>query len=288
MKKIITSYLILFSTIYAKSFFTILPHYVKINYDNDSSKSLKKEGTIIGSYFSMGNWSYLLEFDYSKTDISFKDSTIDTLHQNDLTLTYAKYYRLFMLSGGIHHINTSDTDLGDGDTYILGLGGYIFSGYDKYSYGIEGYYTKFNDAHDENYIAKSIDAIQYSPYFRISKAININTRNNLNLKANYINIDAYNTKNYTSYEIENILYYKKFYTSIKAYIGEMKTGVSNSGFSVTNSKYLVKNGYSIKLGYYILPNLSFGSSYSINTTQEVDMVDKATNSIFVTTIAYSF
>jgi hypothetical protein len=244
---------------------------------------------IIYIYISRGNLNYLLELDYSKTDIKYKDSVIKSnLKQDDITLVYGKYFSKYMFKVGMHHINTTDTDLGDGDTIIFTIGGYKWKGYDKHSYGIENYYTKFKDGHDENFIAKSINVIQFTPYYSFSKAININTRNNIDFKINYIKADDYNTKSYTSYEISDTLYYKKFFTTIKAYGGKMKTGVKDNGFTVYNSKDELKDGYNIKIGYNFKPNLLISSSYGVNNFTEFSKTEDTTSKVLTASLTYTF
>jgi len=165
-KRILVGGLLVSTSLIAKDVTTILPYYATMNYDNSTAHSDKDNGTISGIYVSRGNLNYLLEVDYAKTDIKYKSSTGNSnLKQDGTTLIYSKYYPKYMLKGGIHHISTTDTDLGDGDTIIFSIGGYKWKGYDKYSYGLENYYTKFKDGHDENSIAKAINIIQLSPYY---------------------------------------------------------------------------------------------------------------------------
>ncbi len=287
MKRIILGSLVVASSLIGDTV-TLLPYTGMIDYDSDATKSAKKDGTINGIYASVGNLSYLLEVDYTATDIKYKDANTANLKQDDFTVTYAKYYKDYMLKGGIHHISTTDTDLGDANILIGAIGGYHWNGYDKYSYGLEGYYSNYKDGHDENEIAKDIEIMQFTPYYSFSKAININTRNIIKFKINHIIANDYATKNYTSYEIADTLYYKKFFTTIKAYGGKMKTGVKDNGNTVYNSKDLLKDGYSIKLGYNIQTNLSISASYAINNFEEYGQTDETSNNVTVATLTYSF
>jgi hypothetical protein len=287
MKKIILGSLLAVSSVMS-DVVTLLPYMVNINYDNDINKSAKKDGVINGIYTSVGDLNYLIEFNYSLTDIKYKDITIRDLKQDDFTVTYAKYYRYYMLKGGIHHINTTDIDLGDANILIGAVGGYHWKGYDKYSYGLEGYYSNYKNGYDENDILKSINVIQVTPYYIFSKAININTRNIIKFKVNHVIAPDYTIKNYTSYEIEDTLYYQKFFTTIKAYGGEMKTGVKDNGNTIYNTKDLLKDGYSIKLGYNIHSNLSVSASYAINNFEENGQTGETSNNSMVTTLTYNF
>ena len=287
MKKIIVGSLILVGSLLAKDSITVVPYYGTINYKNDVT-SLKDDGQILGTYFSMGNLGYLVELDYANTKIKYKDVLIEDLKQDDVTLTYAKYNKSVMFKGGIHYIDTTDSDLGDGEIIIGQVGGYLWKGYNKHSYGVEGYYSIYSDGHDENGIEKNIDVIQLTPYYQYSKAININTRNVIGLKVNYQNINAYNQKNYTSFEVEDTLYYKKVYGTVKAYGGEMKTGVKDGGYTVFNTKDLMKDGYSLKLGYFVNKSLSLSASYANNNFKETGQTEDTSNDIIVGTLSYSF
>jgi len=287
MKKIIVGSLLFVATLLAEDSITVVPYYGNIEYKSDAT-SLKDDGQILGTYFSMGNLGYLVELDYANTEIKYKDARSEELKQNDITLTYAKYEKSIMFKGGIHHIDTTDTDLGDGEVIIGQVGGYRWKGYDKHSYGVEGYYSIYADGHDENEILKEIEVIQLTPYYQYSKAINLNTRNVIGLKVNYQNADAYEQKSYTSFEVEDTLYYKKVYGTVKAYGGEMKTGVKDGGHTVFNTKDLMKDGYSLKLGYYLNKNLSLSASYANNNFEETGQQEETSNEIIVGTVSYSF
>ena len=287
MKKVILGSLVLLSSLFAEDTITALPYYGTINYKGDTS-TLKDDGTIMGTYFSMGNLGYLVELDYTNTNISYKNPAIDNLKQDDITLTYASYAENLMFKSGMHYVSTTDVDLGDGEVLIGQLGGYHWNGYDKHSYGLEGYYSIYPDGHDENGVKKSIQVMQFTPYYQYSQAINLNTRNVIGLKINYQNANAYEKQDYASFELEDTLYYKKFYATVKAYGGEMKTGVKDGGHTIYNTKDLIKDGYSLKMGYYLTKELSMSASYSINNFKEVGQVEDTSNDIIVGTLSYSF
>ena len=267
---------------------SIIPYGAKITYDSNSAKSSKYEGTIGGVYISHGNLGYLVELDISTTDITYKDNEIAKLKQYDYTISYSKYFPKYFLKGGLHHISTTDTNLGDGNTLIMAIGGYNWRGYDKYSYGIEGFYTQYKNGHDENNVAKTIKITQLSPNFIFSKAININTRNNIYFKINYIIASDYESKQYISYEVADTLYYKKFFINIKAYGGKMKSGVKDGGNTVYNTKDLLKNGYGVKIGYFIKPNLTIDASYGVNTFKEFGKTQDGQNKVAAMSLNYSF
>ena len=287
MKKIILGTLLISSSAFCDSS-TILPYGGLINYDNSTDGSAKDEGKIAGVYFSEGDLNHLWELDYARTVINYKDTTLSDLKQNDITLTYSRYLTNYMYKIGYHNISTSDTDLGDAHTLMLGIGGYKWKGYDKISYGLESYYTLFKDGHDDLGISKNIDILQLSPNFTYSKAINVNTRNNITLKGNYIYAGDYQDNNYFSAELEDTLYYKKFFTTASGYVGEMKTGIKSGAHTVYNTKDLLKNGYGLKVGYYFKPNLSATIGYSIDNFKEYQKTVDTSSSATVATLTYSF
>ena len=268
---------------------TILPYGASLKYDSDASGSAKDKGTIVGAYFSYGNLSYLFDIDISHTNIKYKNTLLnDDLKQTDFTTTYSLYYPTYMFKFGIHHINTTDDDLGDGDTFILGVGGYEFIKYDKFSYGLEGYVSKYNDGHDDSGVKKSIKVYQLSPYMSYSKAIDIHSRNNIDFKINYINSDNFKDKDYSSFELSDTYYYDSYYINAKGYGGRMKAGVKDGGHTVYNTKDLYKSGYGLKLGYYAQKNLTFDMAYNYNKFQENGMTKDTHNSVWVATMRYSY
>jgi len=286
-KKIILGSMIAASSLFA-DVATILPYVASIDYTDNAAESAKKDGTIGGIYYSYGNLSYLFELDYSHTNINYKDSTKSDLKQDDFTVTYSGYYPTWMYKVGVHHVDTTDTDLGDGDVLVTALGGYQTYGYDKFTYGLEGYYSNYSDAYDEDGVQKKINIYQLTPYIGYSKAIDINSRNNLNFKINYVNSGDYKTKDYTSYEVEDTFFYKKVYTTLKVYGGKMKSGVKDGGHTVYNTKDLMKDGYSIKVGYYIDKNMAISASFARNNFEEYGKTGEASNDIAVATFSYTY
>jgi len=284
--------LVLGSMIAASSLFaevvTILPYVANIDYTNNPTESAKKDGTISGIYYSYGNLSYLFEMDYGYTKIKYKNPLTSDLKQDDFTIAYSGYFPAWMYKIGLHNVNTTDKDLGDGNVLITALGGYQSYGYDKLSYGLEGYASRYKDGHDEYGVKKKINIYQATPYIGFSKAIDTNTRNNTKLKVNYIRCSDYKKKTYTSYEFEDTISYKSFYATIKAYGGKMKSGVKDGGHTVYNTKDLMKDGYSLKLGYQIDKNLGISASYAKNNFVEYGMTEEASNDIAVAAFSYSY
>ena len=283
--------IVLMSSLVATSLFgevaTILPYYANIDYATNNS--IKDKGTLGGVYMSYGNLNYLVDLDVASTTIDYKDPTLfSTLKQTDVTASYAQYFPTFMYKIGIHNINTTDTDLGDGNTLITALGGYKYYGYDKLTYGLEGYWTRYGSGHDDNGVAQTINIYQATPYIGYSKAIDINSRNNLDVKLNYIYASKFNTKDYTSLNVVDTYYYKNFYSAINGYTGRMKAAVQDGGHTVYNLKDLVKNGYGVKFGYYLSKDLNLDVSYNRNNFVENGFIDDTSNNIFVTSLRYSF
>jgi len=265
-----------------------IPYFGVVNYDGSSSASAKERSLVGGIYANIGTLDYLLEFNYNYLITSYKDSTVDDLKQHDVTLLYNKYYEKFMLKGGVHTISTNDTSLGDGVVVVAGLGGYQYQNYDKYSYGIEGYYSYYKDGHDESYVAKSISLTQLTPYFSYFKSIDLYRQNSIDFKMNYIIANGYETDSYTSYEISDTYYYHKAFVTAKVYWGEMRTGVKDGGLTTYNTLDLVKNGYSLKIGYYLKPNLMVNATYSSDTYTEYGATEDGTNNATFFSLSYKF
>ena len=295
MKKVILGSILAVSSMFAEVV-SVLPYAGLIDYDNSSSKSSKDKAALLGMHATVGTLEYLLEFDYSHLATEYKDSSLEDLKQNDITLAYGKYYDNFMFRIGDHYVNTNDDILGDGNVVIASLGGYTWDDYDKYSYGVEVFYSLYSDGRDENDPAtsnKTINILQFTPYFSFYKYINKDMTNTLTLKLNYELAPDYEDETYTSYEIANTFGYKSFFTTLKYYGGEMRTGVRDSGFTVFNTLDLVKNGFDVKLGYYITPNASLSLSHAQHNSEEYDiitqtMLDEGTYSVTVLTFSYTY
>jgi hypothetical protein len=267
---------------------TILPYSATISYDKDTAKSVKDRAVLFGTYASFGNLNYLVELDYSHINTTYKDRTQDNLNQDDITLLYGKYYKKSSYKVGIHHISTNDVELGDGNILIASAGGYSWVGYDKYSYGLDGYYSIYKNGRDENNVAKTVNIVQFTPYFSFYKAFSINTKNTIAFKVNYQIAGDYVTKDYLSYEVSDTFYYKSFFTTLKAFDGEMRTGVKDGGMTVYNTLDLLKNGYGVKLGYYISKNAIFSASYDVNYYEESGLTREGVNSVVSASFSYNF
>ncbi len=287
MKKIIIGSFIAANALFGQVT-TLLPYFGTMDYANDPAKSTKDSSKFYGIYGSTGDLDYLLETNIGYLRTEFKDATKEDLKQYDLSLAYSRYYKHFMYKVGIHHTNTTDKDLGDGNTFMLALGGYKWVGYDKYSYGVEGYYSYYKDGHTDTGVESSIKLYQATPYFQVSKAINTNTRNVFDIKVNFAHADQYTTKDHTSFEVIDTLYYKKAYLMLKGYGGEMISGVKDSGMTVYNTIDLMKKGFEAKAGYYFKSNMIGSISYGKNYYREYRQTEDTTNSVLLATFSYSF
>lgn len=292
MKKLILSISVLTSALLA-DVSTVLPYAGSINYGSNNNKSVKDKANLYGFHYSIGNLSYLLDFDYSHIKTKYKNSATPDLKQDDVVLTYSKFYPTFMYKLGLHTINTTDKQLDNGWTIITGIGGYKFYGYNKLTYGIDGYYSSYKDGHDENYVAKKVKISQVTPYISYYKALSLNLGNTVTAKLNYQHSSNFVKKSYTSYEFSDTIFYKKTFTTFKFYGGKMRTGIKDGGFVVYNTLDLMKNGYGVKFGYHLSKKTTLSISYDSNTYREFDqsgttITDDNTNSVIVASIGHTF
>jgi len=271
-KKLILGTLLTGSTLFA-DVTTLLPYTALLQYDSSANVSAKDKGSIVGMYFSHGNLDYLFEFDYARTNISYKLNTDPDLVQDDITVAYSRYYESFFVKGGVHYIGNTDLDMGDGLTFMATVGGYQWQGYDKISYALDTYYAQYKDGYNDTGIKSEVAIVQLSPNFTYSKAINTDTRNNLHLKLNYQITNDYLQDNYVSYEIQDTLYYKSFFANAKFIGGEMISGVRDNGYTAFNTKDVIKNSYGVKLGYYFNPSNLLTIGYDVNNYQEYSPIN---------------
>ena len=268
---------------------TVKPYTGYIIYDTDGAKSTKDSGVLGGVYLSHGDLDYLMEFDVGYTQVKYKSSTGNSdITQLDMTLAYSKFYTNYMLKGGLHYINSTDVALGNGIAFIGAVGGYKWVGYDKYSYGLEAYYTYYADAQNSTGGTQKVNLFQLTPYLTYSKAININTRNNIDFRVNHIIANDYTQTSYTAYQISDTLFYKKFFLTARVSFGEMKSGLLDGGHTAYNTKDLIKSGYGIKLGYIAKPNLSFDIGFASNIVQEDGLTTEGTTSVVSASLNYTF
>jgi hypothetical protein len=298
MKKLILVSLVAASALMA-DVTTVTPYVGHIGYDSSSAKSLKDSAKFGGLYTSVGNLNYLFELAYSYTNIKYKATNLENLKQHDITLKYGKYYKNFTWNVGLHYINNNEKntfkDLGDGYVAIVGVDGYKWFGYNKLTYGVDMYYSRYTDAHTDSSLAgtTTVDLLQFSPKLIHTKSINTNTKNTIELKVNFIKANDYKDSSYTSYEVADTLGYKSFFATLKYNGGKMRSGVKDAGLTVYNTKDLLRNAYSAKIGYYFTPKLEADISYTKNNYEEynaatLSLLPEGSSTIGVISMSYSF
>ncbi|MDQ7044428.1 MAG: hypothetical protein Q9M32_00745 [Sulfurimonas sp.] len=293
MKKIVVASVLAAGCLFGDTVTTVVPYIASVSYDNDSAKSAKDDSRMYGMHASVGNLDYLFELDYAKFTTNYKNSAIEDLDQDDIFVAYSKYYKNWMFKVGDHYVSTNDPLLNNGNVVMASIGGYTFDGADKYSYGIEGYYSRYSDGQDENNVRKSISIIQFTPYVSFFHKFSDTVKNTLVVKFNHQSASDYVKDSYTSFEISDTIYYKDVFTTLKYYDGKMRTGVKDGGTTVINTLDLMQDGFDIKLGYYISVNAVLSVSYGQNNFQEFDVVTgtllpSGKNSVAVAAFSYSF
>lgn len=298
-KKIVIISLVSFNCLSA-DVLGLMPYIGTIKYDNSSSKSLKNDASFLGLEASVGDKEYLLEAAYRYTNISYKDSlNIQDLKQHDLTMIYHAKYSSYALKVGAHYINnneaTSFKDLGSGYIGIAGLEGYNFFDEDKFTYGVDAYYSVYPYAHDDttSSYTQLIDIVQFTPYVEYSMVVNPSVRNDLSLKLNAIASTQYKDPGYLSFELSNTFVYENFFAVVKIFAGEMKSGVVDGGLQVINTKDLYTSSYSAKVGLYLAPTLALDASYTMNDYQEYNantltLAPEGHNSVAIVSLSYSY
>ena len=298
MKKLILATVVMASAVIA-DVTTITPYTGVIGYDSSASSSLKDDAKFAGLYTSVGDLNYLFELAYSYTNINYKSATQENLKQHDITMKYGKYYEKYMFNIGVHYINNNEKDtfkdLSDGYIAIVGLDGYTWFGYNKLTYGVDVYYSRYASAHNDTSLAATttVDVLQFSPKLIHSKVINTNTKNTIVLQANFIKANDYQDSTYTSYEISDTFGYKSFFTTLKYNGGKMRSGVKDGGFTVYNTKDVLRSAYSAKLGYYFTSKIEADVSYTHNNYEEYNAVTlgllpEGSSAITVVSMSYSF
>lgn len=278
MKYIIILTLLL-STLYAEVT-TLIPTSVIVNYNKNS---FKDSGTMQSVYLSTGTLSYLTEFNYVFTDIRYKYNT-NNLVQHEYTIKYSRYFPTFSYNLGIHTNTTTDTDLQNGTTFILGTNKWKYFGYKKLSYGIDiyhSYYTDGKDLHDNN---RTINISQITPslsYYKPFKSF----ANFIAIKFNYEIASTYN-KSFFSYEIQDIIYYKKLILTLNYFGGEMQTGITDNGFNVYNSKDILKQKIKIKVGYKINEKIQWNLALSNSVLDEFKNKNNILNNVISLSLNY--
>ena len=278
----------------------ITPYTGMMQYDTDNNKSLKESSHFGGLYISVGTLDYLLEAAYNYTTIKYKDSnTIANLKQHDIYLKYGAYYKNFSWKLGLHAIQNSEQeiyrDLGSGYVGIVNVDGYNYFSQSKITYGFDAYYSLYTKAHNDvdRNSTQAIAIVQVTPHLIYGQTLNSEMSNTTLLQANLQLAKEYQKSTYFSYEIEDTLYYNSLYAMFKYMGGEMKSGVLNGGMVVYNTKDLLQDSYSLKLGYYFTPNFTMDVMFGLQSYQEYDAVnlkllDKGSSMSSIVSMSYSF
>ena len=271
----------------------LVPYYGYMSYSQDINSSIKDNTTLGGIYASVGDLSYLIEANYAYVQTQYKrELGFEDLFQHDMTLTYAKYFKNFMYKFGGHYIYTNDIVLGNGAVVIASVGGYNFLGYDKLSYGVNGYYSFYlNGRNEENFSftdSQTISVMQVTPYLSYFHSMGLYMSNLLSFELHYQYAPDYLQQTYLSYGVSDRFYYKKLYLELSAYNGQMRSGVKRGGVAVINSLDLQKYGASLSLGYFFNSSVVMSASYSKNVFLEYAQTQDGSNAIYLATLSYRF
>jgi len=248
----------------------LTPYGGRINNSSSVSQSIKDYSSIGGAHVAFSNLEYSFEADYAHVTTTYKDNDIPQLSQDDIAISYSKYNSHYMLGGGLHYTDTTDKELGNGIVGFVKAEGYQIGKHDRFSYGVEAYFSYYGQGHNEAYLERSAKIFQLTPYIRYyTDSGDISNTAELKSYAQYS--FNYSKKNYFTVEVSDTVYYKDFHITGSYYNGEMRTGVKNGGFVVYNTMDLYKEGYGISTGYQYKPyDISFQMSYTRNSFREYD------------------
>jgi len=275
MKKVLI-FLFILSFILKAEVTTVSPFGVYLDYDK---KSFKNSGVISGVYFSSGTLSYLTEISYSHTDIKYKYLT-QHLTQDEVTFVYSRYFLNYAYKIGVHTNATTDKDLQNGTTAILGLNGWKFFNRAKLSYGVDFYNTYYPNGKDLNDNNKSININELSFNVAYFKPF-VSFSNFISLTFNYeraYDIDFFST------QLKDIIYFKSLSIEGSYFIGDLQTGILDGGFSVYNSKDMLHHKANLKVTY----NISYKTKLSLAYSKTVYDEFNNQNNLLKDTIYFSF
>ena len=279
MKKVLIILFIL-SFILKAEVTTVSPFSVYIDYDK---KSFKSSGMINGIYFSSGTLSYLTEISYSHTDIKYKYLT-QHLTQDEVTFVYSRYFLNYAYKIGVHTNATTDKDLQNGTTAILGLNGWKFFNRDKLSYGVNFYNTYYPNGTDLNNNNKSISINELSFNVAYFKPF-VSFSNFISLTFNYER--AY-SDNYFLVQFKDVIYFRLFSLEATYLVGDLQTGILDGGFNVYNSKDMLHQKAGLKINYFVLPNIKLNLSYTNVKYDEFQNKNSLKNNIVSFGFNYTF
>jgi len=299
LKKIILIGLLSHSCLLADEV-SVTPYMGKIKYDNALSKSLKDDASFLGLDTSISDNNYVLDIAYHYININYKKSlSLGDIRQHNLSMIYTSKYSDYALKVGVHYLNSNEPesfrDLGTGYVGIAGIEGYSFFDEDRFTYGTDAYYSVYPSAHSDLTTAATllIDVVQFTPYLEYSAVLSQSLRNDLSVKLNAVLSTQYKDPAYLSFEVSDTFVYRNFYTIVKVFGGEIKSGVLKGGLEVMNTKDLYTSSYEGQMGYYLSPTLALDISYTMNNYQEYNagtltLSPKGYNSIGRVSLSYSY
>ena len=290
MKKLLLALISMGGLNLAADVVSLTPYYGQISYDSSYAKSYKDTAKLGGIHASVGDLSYLVEADYSHLQTRYKrySPPLKDLKQDDATLVYGHYGVSSMFRIGGHYIATNDVQLGDGVVAIATLGAYRWFGYSKVSYGTHLYDSYYKKAHDENYVSKSVNIVQLSPYISYYKPFSYVSSNTLSVIVDYQYAKEYIKQHYASLQVSDTLYYKGWSVTLSGYYGETRTLVRDGGITVFNTLDAMKYGANVKLGYTMGKNFTANLSYGQNTYTEYGLTQEGTNQVALASCVLSF
>jgi hypothetical protein len=298
-KKIVILSLVSYTCL-ASDVVTVMPSLSLIKYDSSSSKSLKDSAFILGVETTIKKQNYLLDLTYNYTNIEYKAPVdLQNLGVHDLAMIGNLNYLNYLLKVGVHYIRSGENvgfrDLGTGYVGIAGLQGSNYFSENKLTYGLDTYYSVYPTAHNEETTASTllIDIMQVTPYVKYSMILNPSLRNDVSFKVNAIASTQYKDPGYLSYKFKDTLVYKNYYAILNIRRGEMKSGVTEGGSKVINTKDLYKDAYELRAGYYVMEDLAVDLSYGINYYQEYNaatlaLLPEGKSSVGMISLSYNY
>lgn len=262
---------------------TLMPYLGIVNYDADSAKAVKKDANFLGLYASVGDASYKFEAALNHQETNYKDNNFTKLAQNDFMFSYGTYSKHMMAKAGLHVIVNNEAealrDLGSGYVGIATGALYYAFSHDTITLGLDAYYSMYMHAHDEvlSTPVTIIDVEQFTPMLSYLHIFSDTIRNEIIIKGNYVRASQYKDQNYLSYEIRDTYRYENFFTSLKYFGGEMKSGVHDGGLNVTNTKDLQKQAMGVRVGFYFSKYVITNLSYERNSYKEYNNLTRSLN-----------
>ncbi|MCF6200647.1 MAG: hypothetical protein L3J42_00725 [Hydrogenimonas sp.] len=289
----------------AESGTTAIPFAGYIGY---GSQSVKESGYFAGAYVSTRLAEGDLAFQYSYTDISYRDGS-DDLAQNDVTIAYGKKYgENLYIKGGVHYIDTDDLYTDGGFTLF---GGVEYIEHMPYTFGADLYYTNYSS------FDPPLNVWQISPYaggrllensygsFYFSTRYNFIAFKSAKIEETIVGMSSkmgggstrtpfsivrYSeyTDTYHSVEIKLINYYKAFKTVAAVWVGKEAFAVKDDGFTVFNLAEIHKGGLSLYTSYGYSKSVTIDVGLSYDRFTDTKNGEDSGMTVFTASLGYSF